>query len=310
MTPLMLGQNAPAAPQASTAAAPLTLHDAVRWPDLLHDLAAALPDRGDDILWCVDRSTLLPPLPVALAVLATLGGEATVSRLVAENSTVAESRTVAGWVYWTARIALRTVTKPEPALVPGLRGNVFVDARLPSLCMLALAAQYADVSPRPLVVRLADLGPVTDGRFLRATTVPVLRPGDREITKVTVDLIELSPRAIDIEAVWLHELAHLLDDQPGIDLAGQEVFADALANLLAIWRPADLGMAAELIAAARTPIRPATQPREEHEALVVPGRARLALPDPGPASVLAFATLPLQRQPTCSPTSRSEQTDD
>lgn len=273
--------------------------DGVHWRPLLVELAESLPDAGPDLVWCLERSKLLPPLATTLAVLSVMATRPRLTPLFAAHATdSATADAVADWLYWTSRVALRTVEAPEPAIVPGPVEPMFVDPRLPTLPLLGVAAEYAETSPYPLVIRWAQLGPVTGGRFMPEVTVPVMKPM-AGIEPTVVNLIEISPTAHDMGAAWLHEFAHALDPAPRSGSLS-EPFADALAELLANRRPATLTDTKALIEEARERVTaPKSWPDLAEVPQAVPGGDQAAvaavdLPAPGLPSFLALASLPLQ----------------
>lgn len=280
--------------------------DAVRWPDVLADLGTELPDAGEDIRWAVDRTKLLPPLCIALALLSTQAGIPAVTRLVRKHGAGLDADAVASWVYWTGRVALRAIELPEPAVVPGelTTNRLFIDPRIGPLPLLHLAAEYAETSAYPLVIRSADLGPLTAGRHQRAVTVPVVETAGGKPAPTVVTLIELNPRSPDLAAVWLHEFSHALDGRSSYEYWGAdcgEAFADALAGLLAKHRPANIAQVAPLIADARKlsaasmASRKASVPSDAGTVELSPTPRRVDLPESGAESLAAFMALPLRK---------------
>lgn len=284
--------------------------DAVRWPDVLNELAVELPHLGEETRWAVERSRFLPPLVAALAVLATAAGVPTVTRVVTKHGAGLDGHAIGTWLHWTARMALRCIEKPAPAVVPGslTTNRLFIDPRIGPLPLLHLAAEYAETSTYPLVIRsVVDLGPICAGYTARAETVPVVESAGAKPVPTVVTLVNLNPRRANVGETWLHELAHVLDERHGFehcDTDAGELFADTLGALLAKHRPANLAQVAPLIADARKTSaasmasHKAAVPSETSTVELSPTPRRVELPEPGFESLAAFMGLPLRKTAT------------
>lgn len=274
--------------------------ETVRWRPLLDELAASLPDAGDTLTWCLERNraNLLPPLAMSLAVLTVIGGRPKLGRLVYEHTTkTGHEKAVADWMYYACRVAMRTLESPKPAVVPGPVEGLWRDPRLPALPLAHLALEWAETSALPLVVRLAELGPMHGGRTMRGTVVKVLIPR-AGVEETKVDLVEISPNGDDIASavsvIWLHEFSHVIDDRHDENPCDTEPFADRLGELLAVHRPATLAQVTPLMEQARRDL--AQVQAMSHQRSEQATNPDVDLPAPGLPSLMALAGLPLQRE--------------
>jgi len=135
--------------------------------------------------------------------------------------------------------------------------GLILDAGLPDLPLLALAAEVAETLPqRRLSVRLVPGGMgIAAGCFAAREAVGGLILVDQDLPADEV-----------CQRVWPHELGHALDGEMSrVSTAGAEAFADRLAPLLLEHQPATLTATQPLIEqsleATRAVRRPAPPPR-------------------------------------------------
>jgi hypothetical protein len=203
---------------------------AVAWGGVLADLAAALPDLGDQVTQALRTPSFMAPRIAALAVLTAHGGEAlTVPAVVGRGGTTAAG----AWLHRTGRNAVRFLqpdleplpdTGPErPTSGPATPERwLVVDAGLCTLPLLDILERRAARTRRPLTVRHADLWPAVAARCGRLGHA---------------DVIELDTRVLfhpTWAGTWLHEVGHLLDPRDTQRTAvDQERYAETFAGLAA-----------------------------------------------------------------------------